>query len=122
MRVMDGFGIVYIIENAQQFWTGVYDDDASERFGPSSVHPVTELEDILQIQNDSTLGQLDATIRQFISFCASYHGASYRIVHSTFLTLCTRLRTILTDPASTGAFMRPPNDLRIVCISFRTNV
>ncbi|KAI0087189.1 hypothetical protein BDY19DRAFT_893658 [Irpex rosettiformis] len=49
----DGFGIVYIIENAQQFWS--------------------ELEDILHIPNDLTLEQLDATMRRFVSFCASYH-------------------------------------------------
>jgi hypothetical protein len=33
-----------------------------------------ELEDILHIPNDLTLQQLDATMRRFVSFCASYHG------------------------------------------------
>ncbi|KAL5514679.1 hypothetical protein ACEPAG_1995 [Sanghuangporus baumii] len=50
---MDDFGIVYIIENAQQFWS--------------------ELEDIIRIPEDATLGQLDATLARFVSFCATYH-------------------------------------------------
>jgi len=50
---MDVFGIVYIIENAQQFWS--------------------ELEDILHIPDGLTLDRLDATLRRFISFCAAYH-------------------------------------------------
>ncbi|EMD36917.1 hypothetical protein CERSUDRAFT_114834 [Gelatoporia subvermispora B] len=50
---MDVFGIVYIIETAQQFWA--------------------ELDDILHIPNDITLDRLDATLRRFVSFCAAYH-------------------------------------------------
>ncbi|EJD01900.1 uncharacterized protein FOMMEDRAFT_147075 [Fomitiporia mediterranea MF3/22] len=50
---MEDFGIVYIIENAQQFWS--------------------ELEDILRISEDASLGQLDATLSRFVSFCATYH-------------------------------------------------
>ncbi|TBU39340.1 hypothetical protein BD309DRAFT_440440 [Dichomitus squalens] len=50
---MDVFGIVYIIENAQQFWS--------------------ELEEILHIPDDITLSKLDATLRSYISFCAAYH-------------------------------------------------
>lgn len=36
----------------------------------------TELEDIVHFLPDVTLNQLDAGLRRFISFCASYHGAS----------------------------------------------
>ncbi|OBZ76876.1 hypothetical protein A0H81_03038 [Grifola frondosa] len=54
---MDVFGIVYIIENAQQFWS--------------------ELEDILILPKDLTLSKLDAMLRRFVSFCAAYHGAYY---------------------------------------------
>ncbi|KZT04939.1 uncharacterized protein LAESUDRAFT_750873 [Laetiporus sulphureus 93-53] len=50
---MDVFGIVYLIENAQQFWS--------------------ELEDILHIADGLTLDRLDSTLRRFISFCAAYH-------------------------------------------------
>ncbi|RPD60621.1 hypothetical protein L226DRAFT_545118 [Lentinus tigrinus ALCF2SS1-7] len=50
---MDVFGIVYIIENAQQFWS--------------------ELEEILHLPPDVTLSKLDSALRGFISFCAAYH-------------------------------------------------
>ncbi|KAI5117908.1 hypothetical protein M0805_003602 [Coniferiporia weirii] len=50
---MEVLGIVYLIENAQQFWT--------------------ELEDIIYIPPDASLAQLDATLARFISFCATYH-------------------------------------------------
>ncbi|EGO01185.1 hypothetical protein SERLA73DRAFT_105792 [Serpula lacrymans var. lacrymans S7.3] len=55
MLMEDEFGIVYLIENAQQFWS--------------------ELEDILRIPggNTATLSMLDASLRRFISLCASYH-------------------------------------------------
>ncbi|OSX58404.1 hypothetical protein POSPLADRAFT_1049601 [Postia placenta MAD-698-R-SB12] len=53
MSPMDVFGVVYIIENAQQFWS--------------------ELEDILHIPDRLTLDRLDATLRRFVSFCAAYH-------------------------------------------------
>ncbi|KAI0749911.1 hypothetical protein C8Q80DRAFT_1269710 [Daedaleopsis nitida] len=50
---MDIFGIVYIIDNAQQFWS--------------------ELEDMLRLPEDATLDKLDSTLRRYISFCGSYH-------------------------------------------------
>ncbi|KAH9974389.1 hypothetical protein BGW80DRAFT_1303690 [Lactifluus volemus] len=50
---MDGLGIVYLIENAQQFWS--------------------ELEDILKIPVNASLSLLDATLKRSIAFCASYH-------------------------------------------------
>ncbi|KAH9914110.1 uncharacterized protein B0H18DRAFT_887456 [Fomitopsis serialis] len=49
----DVFGVVYIIENAQQFWS--------------------ELEDMLNVSDGLTLERLDATLRRFVSFCAAYH-------------------------------------------------
>ncbi|KAI0343858.1 hypothetical protein BDW22DRAFT_1214156 [Trametopsis cervina] len=71
----DGFGIVYIIENAQQFWS--------------------ELEDILHIPNDPTLEQLDATMRRFVSFCASYHEkflqTPLQLEHSCNLLMASEL-------------------------------
>ncbi|KAI9464087.1 hypothetical protein BJY52DRAFT_886198 [Lactarius psammicola] len=50
---MDGFGIVYLIDNAQQFWS--------------------ELEDILKIPGIASLSLLDATLKRSIAFNASYH-------------------------------------------------
>ncbi|KAH9986274.1 hypothetical protein BJV77DRAFT_951196 [Russula vinacea] len=50
---MDGFGIVYLIENAQEFWS--------------------ELEDILKIPGNASLTLLDATLKRSLTFCASYH-------------------------------------------------
>ncbi|KAH9941272.1 uncharacterized protein BXZ73DRAFT_88419 [Epithele typhae] len=47
------FGVVYIIENAQQFWS--------------------ELEDMLRLPDKPLLSQLDGALRQFITFCAVYH-------------------------------------------------
>ncbi|KAI0686446.1 hypothetical protein BC835DRAFT_1379547 [Cytidiella melzeri] len=71
----DGFGIVYIIENAQQFWS--------------------ELEDTLRIPNDLTLEQLDATMRRFVSFCASYHEqylqTPLQLEHSCDLLMASEL-------------------------------
>ncbi|KLO18938.1 hypothetical protein SCHPADRAFT_844224 [Schizopora paradoxa] len=50
---MDVFGITYIIDNAQQFWS--------------------ELDEILHLPDDANLQQLDATLLRFVHFCATYH-------------------------------------------------
>jgi hypothetical protein len=51
----DPFGIVYVIENPQQFWS--------------------ELEDILRLPRDvaPTLEFLDSTLQRFVALCAAYH-------------------------------------------------
>ncbi|KAJ7230857.1 hypothetical protein B0H12DRAFT_1192857 [Mycena haematopus] len=51
----DDLGIVYLVENAQQFWS--------------------ELEDILQLPKDEahTLSLLDATLKRYLALCAAYH-------------------------------------------------
>ena len=75
---MEDFGIVYIIENAQQFWSGTFVRPVRSRcvlyknivFDSNT----TELEDILRIPEDASLGQLDAALSRFVSFCATYHG------------------------------------------------
>lgn len=68
----DVFGVVYIIENAQQFWSGAlsYSCMVAHSLTSSDV----ELEDMLNIADGLTLERLDATLRRFISFCAAYHG------------------------------------------------
>ncbi|KAG5634376.1 hypothetical protein H0H81_002180 [Sphagnurus paluster] len=52
----DEMGIVYLVENAQQFWS--------------------ELEDMLHFGKDDipTLSLLDSTLRRFLALCAAYHG------------------------------------------------
>ncbi|KAJ7866447.1 hypothetical protein B0H14DRAFT_372465 [Mycena olivaceomarginata] len=51
----DELGIVYLVENAQQFWS--------------------ELEDILELPKDEahTLSLLDATLKRSLALCAAYH-------------------------------------------------
>ncbi|KAI0072901.1 hypothetical protein K474DRAFT_1678288 [Panus rudis PR-1116 ss-1] len=74
---MDVFGIgaVYIIENAQQFWS--------------------ELEEILHIPPDCTLERLDNTLKSFISLCATYHEqylqSPLQLEHSCDLVLQSEL-------------------------------
>ncbi|KAJ7768649.1 hypothetical protein DFH07DRAFT_807525 [Mycena maculata] len=55
MLVEDDLGIVYLVENAQQFWS--------------------ELEDILELPKDEvhTLSLLDATLKRYLALCAAYH-------------------------------------------------
>ncbi|KAJ6498179.1 hypothetical protein C8R47DRAFT_1113177 [Mycena vitilis] len=51
----DDLGIVYLVENAQQFWS--------------------ELEDVLELPKDEvhTLTLLDATLKRYLALCAAYH-------------------------------------------------
>jgi len=51
---MDAFGIVYHLQTPQQFWL--------------------ELSDILNVPKDATLRELDASLRIFVSFCATYNA------------------------------------------------
>ncbi|KAI6038587.1 hypothetical protein EDC04DRAFT_2868267 [Pisolithus marmoratus] len=53
LLAQDEFGIVYYIENAQQFWS--------------------ELDDLLRVPAEATLSLLDTTLRRFVSLCASCH-------------------------------------------------
>ncbi|KAF9653640.1 hypothetical protein BDM02DRAFT_3182648 [Thelephora ganbajun] len=76
-----GFGIVYLIENAQQFWS--------------------ELEDILHLPTDPTLSHLDSTLKRFTSFCASYHEqylqTSMQLEHACGLLLQSELFTFHSE-------------------------
>ncbi|KAI0943583.1 hypothetical protein AcW1_002717 [Taiwanofungus camphoratus] len=88
---MDIGGIVYIVENAQQFWS--------------------ELEDFLRIPDGLTLNRLDATMRRFVSFCAAYHEqylqSPLQLEHACDLLLASelfqfhseRMSELLTDDA-----------------------
>ncbi|KAJ6481898.1 hypothetical protein C8R45DRAFT_1003389 [Mycena sanguinolenta] len=55
MAMEDDLGIVYLVENAQQFWS--------------------ELEDILELPKDEahTLSLLDSTLKRYLALCAAYH-------------------------------------------------
>ncbi|GJE96647.1 DUF2013 domain-containing protein [Phanerochaete sordida] len=91
---MEVNGIVYIIENAQQFWS--------------------ELEDMLHLPSDMTLDQLDAALRRFISFCGCYHEqylqTPLQLEHACDLLLSSELFTfhsarmcdLLLDDAQTS--------------------
>jgi len=84
----DELGIVYLVENAQQFWSGALFDyplilDASRLYFCS-----TELDDVLQIPNDATtLSLLDSALRRFLDLCAEYHGAFCRSFNVPFIKL-----------------------------------
>lgn len=68
---MDGFGIVYLIENAQEFWSGPLWRHPHMR---SLADVQTELEDILKIPENASLSLLDSTLKRSLTFCASHHG------------------------------------------------
>ncbi|KAG7095575.1 hypothetical protein E1B28_006308 [Marasmius oreades] len=55
VSIGDELGIVYVVENAQQFWS--------------------ELEDMVNLpkENIPTLEQLDGTLKRYVGFCACYH-------------------------------------------------
>lgn len=101
---MDGFGIVYLIENAQQFWSGALrgtphlNTDFIDGF-------LSELEDILKIPLNASLSLLDATIKRSIAFCASYHGASQS-------SQCIFLSSF---PASVEQYLQSPLQLEHAC-------
>jgi hypothetical protein len=82
----DDFGIVYLIENAQQFWSGalyhmfqmsLWNTEESSNLQLSAVNLCfPELDDVLRVPSDgsATLSMLDTALRRFVSLCASYHG------------------------------------------------
>jgi hypothetical protein len=74
--MQDELGIVYLIDTAQQFWSGTL---LLLMLGPYSNHAV-ELEDILDLPEDEapTLSLLDATLRRFLVLCVTYHGMCQR--------------------------------------------
>lgn len=55
VSIEDELGIVYVVENPQQFWS--------------------ELEDIVNLTKEDvpTLEQLDGTLKRYVAFCACYH-------------------------------------------------
>lgn len=94
--VEDPLGIVYLIENSQQFWS--------------------ELEDVVHIPSDNapTLSLLDSALKRFISLCASYHEqylqSPFQLEHACELLLSSelfafhseRMCEILTDEAQSN--------------------
>lgn len=72
---MDGFGIVYLIENAQEFWSGALWTCCHLTLPLLTLK--TELEDILKIPGNASLTLLDATLKRSLTFCASYHGVCW---------------------------------------------
>ena len=74
--MQDELGIVYLIDTAQQFWSGTL---FLIMLRPYSDHAI-ELEDILDLPDNEapTLSLLDATLRRFLVLCATYHGMYQR--------------------------------------------
>ena len=72
--VEDPLGIVYLIENSQQFWSGMLSLSATSN--RVLIFFITELEDVVHIPSDKapTLSLLDSALKRFIALCASYHG------------------------------------------------
>jgi hypothetical protein len=84
----DDLGIVYHVENAQQFWSGMFLSNIS-MLEFTIVFDVSELEDVLHVTNDATmLSHLDFALRRFLNLCAAYHGAP-RSCQSIF-SACSR--------------------------------
>lgn len=83
-----GFGIVYLIENAQQFWSGAYLLSLSLSLLSLAKSAPVELEDILHLPTDPSLPCLDSTLKRFTSLCASYHGTPFhnrRVPHQSLI-------------------------------------
>lgn len=83
MLAEDDFGIVYLIENAQQFWSGAlyhmspWDMEEGSNLQSRAVNLCfLDLDDVLRVPSDgsATLSMLDTALRRFVSLCASYHG------------------------------------------------
>ncbi|KAF9224851.1 hypothetical protein BS17DRAFT_779137 [Gyrodon lividus] len=83
MLAEDDFGIIYFIENPQQFWS--------------------ELDDVLRLPSDgsATLSMLDTTLRRFVSLCASYHEqylqSPLQLEHACLLLLDSELFTFHSE-------------------------
>ncbi|KAL0071200.1 pre-rRNA processing [Marasmius tenuissimus] len=77
LSIEDDLGIVYVVENAQQFWS--------------------ELEDLVNLpkENIPTLEQLDGTLKRYVGFCACYHEqylqSPLQLEHACHLILDTEL-------------------------------
>ena len=89
---VDAFGIVYIIENAQQFWSGASTPSPPSCSSTDATCISIELDDILRIPDYTTLSKLDGTLRRFISFCASFHGE-----HLSQMLTCSDAHVIAYD-------------------------
>jgi hypothetical protein len=83
LAVEDPLGIVYLIQNSQQFWS--------------------ELEDIVHIPTDNapTLSLLDSALRRFVSLCTSYHEqylqSPFQLEHACELLLDSELFTFHSE-------------------------
>jgi len=97
----DEVGIVYLIETAQQFWSGELYLDHCVRCTHSNI--TSELEDVLKLPSNEyqTLVLLDAALRRFLSLCSAYHGTCTPPGHYS-PQLISLLRTILADSSSIG--------------------
>ena len=102
---MEGFEAVYIIENAQQFWSGTSIDLKSMICGAYLLDVwTTELEETLHVPPLGTLSRLDSALKSFITLCSSYHGASHAYDDLVIL-LIPRYRAVSSKSHAVGALL-----------------
>lgn len=65
-------GIVYHIENAHQFWDGMF--TPLFELAVFIAHMPAELKDILSVSRTESLSRIDNALKTFVSFCAEYDG------------------------------------------------
>ena len=98
--MQDELGIVYLIDTAQQFWSGTL---FLFILRTHSDHAV-ELEDILDLPDNvaPTLSLLDATLRRFFILCSTYHGMWKRffLIEKPFNCLHTQQNSTSKAPYS----------------------
>jgi hypothetical protein len=72
LTMEDELGIVYVVENAPQFWSGTY---TALQYVKVSLNCVNiELDDILRLPREPTLQHLDGTLKRYLALCSAYHG------------------------------------------------
>lgn len=99
LAMEDDQGIVFLVENAQQFWSGMWYSLICYFF----FRRRTELEDTLNFQTNEppTLSLLDSTLMKFLGLCAAYHGTWRSIYRDNAIDmLLSDLRTISAEPVA----------------------
>lgn len=94
----DDLGIVYVVENAPQFWSGMQVHAMVGVFLAEGKLLRTELEDMLNISREPTLQQLDGTLKRFLALCSAYHGHFTLSIQSRAFGLMGRLEQYLQTP------------------------
>lgn len=114
------FGVVYLIENAQQFW-----------LGECHLHPPTCLADLLPVVLDDilrlppcpTLLQLDSFLNRFTSICAEYHGPPFRVyIPFPIPYIAAYNRAVSPNLNATGTCLQTFAPVRLIPLPFGKDV